>query len=152
MAPEWLRLPLVILATVATVIASQAVISGAYSMTRQCMQLGFLPRLTVRHTSNTEEGQIYVPQVNTALMIGVLVLVFAFKTSTIWPRRMASRSPARFSAPACWRRWCSAASSIGRARPRSRCSALVPDRGVFFAANTLKVLEGGWVPLILGWG
>ncbi len=81
MAPHWLRLPMVVLATVATVIASQAVISGAYSMARQCMQLGFLPRMTVRHTSTTEEGQIYVPQVNTALVVGVLVLVFAFKTS-----------------------------------------------------------------------
>ncbi|MDR3533862.1 MAG: KUP/HAK/KT family potassium transporter, partial [Rhodopila sp.] len=81
LGPGWLRLPLVILATMATVIASQAVISGAYSMTRQCMQLGFLPRMTVRHTSNTEEGQIYVPQVNTMLLVGVLILVGAFKTS-----------------------------------------------------------------------
>ena len=81
LAPVWARLPLVILATVATVIASQAVISGAYSMTRQCMQLGFLPRMTVRHTSITEEGQIYVPQVNSALAVGVLILVFAFKSS-----------------------------------------------------------------------
>src|SRR6202035_127583 len=81
LAPAWARLPLVILATMATVIASQALISGAYSMTRQCMQLGFLPRMTVRHTSLTEEGQIYVPQVNAALAIGVLILVLAFKTS-----------------------------------------------------------------------
>ena len=77
----WLRLPMVILATAATVIASQAVISGAFSMARQCMQLGFLPRMTVRHTSNVEEGQIYVPQVNTALAVGVVLLVLAFKTS-----------------------------------------------------------------------
>ena len=70
-----------ILATAATVIASQAVISGAFSIARQCMQLGFLPRMTVRHTSATEEGQIYVPQVNAALLVGVLVLVLAFKTS-----------------------------------------------------------------------
>ena len=81
LAPDWLRLPMVILATVATVIASQALISGAYSIARQCMQLGFLPRMTVRHTSATEEGQIYVPQVNTALLVGVLVLVLAFRTS-----------------------------------------------------------------------
>src|SRR3974390_3640044 len=81
MCPEMGRVPLVLLATVATVIASQAVISGAYSIARQCMQLGFLPRMTVRHTSNTEEGQIYVPQVNTMLAIGVLILVLAFKTS-----------------------------------------------------------------------
>ena len=76
-----LRLPMVLLATAATVIASQAVISGAFSMARQCMQLGFLPRMTVRHTSNIEEGQIYVPQVNTALAVGVVLLVLAFKTS-----------------------------------------------------------------------
>ena len=81
LAPDWLRLPLVVLATAATVIASQALISGAYSMARQCMQLGFLPRMTVRHTSPTEAGQIYVPQINIALLVGVLVLVFAFRTS-----------------------------------------------------------------------
>ena len=79
MAPEWSRVLLVILATAATVIASQAVISGAYSAARQCMQLGYLPRLTLVHTSTTEEGQIYVPQVNTALLIGVLVLVVVFR-------------------------------------------------------------------------
>ena len=80
-APDWTRLPMVILATVATVIASQAMISGAYSMARQCMQLGFLPRMTVRHTSTMEEGQIYLPQVNAAMLVGVLILVLAFKTS-----------------------------------------------------------------------
>ena len=68
------------LATAATVIASQALISGAFSMARQCMQLGFLPRMTVRHTSATEEGQIYVPQINSALLVGVLVLVLAFRS------------------------------------------------------------------------
>ena len=83
LGPAWTRFPMVGLATVATVIASQAVISGAFSMTRQCMQLGFLPRMTVRHTSTTEEGQIYVPQVNGALMVGVVILVMAFKTSKI---------------------------------------------------------------------
>ena len=67
------RLPMVALATMATIIASQAVISGAYSITRQCMQLGFLPRMTVRHTSMAEEGQIYVPQVNTMLAVGVVL-------------------------------------------------------------------------------
>ena len=64
LGPDWAGLPLVILATMATVIASQAMISGAYSVTRQCVQLGFLPRMTVRHTSTMEEGQIYMPQVN----------------------------------------------------------------------------------------
>jgi len=77
LGPDWLRLPMVILATCATVIASQALISGAFSVTRQCMQLGFFPRMTVLHTSNTEEGQIYIPQVNLILAAGVLLLVFA---------------------------------------------------------------------------
>ena len=81
LAPQVLRLPLVVLATLATVIASQALISGAYSVARQCMQLGFLPRMTVRHTSQTEEGQIYVPQINAALAVGVLLLVLSFKSS-----------------------------------------------------------------------
>ena len=76
-----LRLPLVVLATVATIIASQAMISGAFSIARQCVQLGFLPRLVVRHTSETEEGQIYLPQVNFALLAGVLILVLSFHTS-----------------------------------------------------------------------
>ena len=81
LAPGWLRLPLVVLATAATIIASQAMISGAYSIARQCVQLGFLPRLVVRHTSETEEGQIYLPQVNAALLLGVMILVVSFRDS-----------------------------------------------------------------------
>src|SRR6185312_6476747 len=81
MGPAWTTLPMVVLATAATVIASQAMISGAYSMARQCVQLGFLPRLTVRHTSTVEEGQIYLPQVNAIMLVGVTILVLAFKTS-----------------------------------------------------------------------
>ena len=81
LCPKWLQLPMVILATAATVIASQAMISGAYSMARQCVQLGFLPRLVVRHTSTHEEGQIYMPQVNSAMLVGVIILVLAFKSS-----------------------------------------------------------------------
>ena len=70
-----------VLATVATVIASQAVITGAYSVTRQAIQLGLIPRLAIRHTSETHEGQIYIPRVNTALLLGVLLLVAIFRTS-----------------------------------------------------------------------
>jgi len=151
MAPEWCRLSLVILATAATVIASQAVISGAYSATRQCMQLGFLPRLTVHHTSNTEEGQIYVPQVNTALMIGVLALVILFKTSDNLASAYGIAVTGTFLCTAVlamvvFRRqfkW-------SRAAAISVFGTLFLIDGVFFAANTLKVVEGGWVPLILG--
>jgi KUP system potassium uptake protein len=151
LAPEWCRLALVILATVATVIASQAVISGAYSATRQCMQLGFLPRLTVRHTSNVEEGQIYVPQVNTALLIGVLALVVVFKTSDNLASAYGIAVTGTFICTAVlamvvFRRefhWSRAASV-------AVFGSLFLIDGVFFAANTLKVIEGGWVPLILG--
>ncbi len=151
MAPEWCRLALVLLATAATVIASQAVISGAYSATRQCMQLGFLPRLTVRHTSNMEEGQIYVPRVNAALMIGVLALVVLFKTSDNLASAYGIAVTGTFL--------CTAMLAMVVFRRQfgwSRASAvavfgtLFLIDGVFFAANTLKIVEGGWVPLILG--
>ena len=151
MAPHALGLPMVVLATVATVIASQAVISGAYSMTRQCMQLGFLPRMTVRHTSNTEEGQIYVPQVNTMLAIGVLILVLAFKTSDNLAAAYGIAVTGTFLctcvlAVVVFRRqfhW-------SRAAAISVFGAFFLIDSVFFSANTLKVVEGGWVPLVLG--
>jgi KUP system potassium uptake protein len=153
MSPEWSRLALVILATAATVIASQAVISGAYSATRQCMQLGFLPRLTVKHTSNVEEGQIYVPKVNSSLMIGVIALVLVFKSSDALASAYGIAVTGTFI--------CTAALAMvvfrrqfGWSRTASIAvfgSLFVLD-GVFFAANTLKIFEGGWVPLILGIG
>jgi KUP system potassium uptake protein len=151
LAPEWLRLPMVILATVATIIASQAVISGAYSMTRQCMQLGFLPRMSVRHTSNTEEGQIYVPQVNTMLAIGVLILVLAFKTSDNLAAAYGIAVTGTFLCT------CVLAMVVFRRQFHWSRAAAISVFGlfflidaVFFSANTLKVLEGGWVPLVLG--
>ncbi len=151
LGPTWLRLPLVILATVATVIASQAVISGAYSMTRQCMQLGFLPRMTVRHTSNTEEGQIYVPQVNTMLLVGVLILVGAFKTSDNLAAAYGIAVTGTFL--------CTAVLAMVVFRRQFHWSRLAAVTvfglfflvdGVFFAANSLKIIEGGWVPLAMG--
>ena len=150
-APPWLQLPLVILATAATVIASQALISGAYSIARQCMQLGFLPRMTVRHTSPTEEGQIYVPQINSALMLGVLVLVFAFKTSDNLAAAYGIAVTGTFICT------CILALEVFRKQfgwsPAAVFGAfgffLVVDT-VFFAANLLKVPEGGYVPLVLG--
>src|SRR5262249_59212307 len=82
LVPEVLVLPMVVLATAATVIASQAVITGAYSLVRQAIQLGFLPRLAILHTSEAHSGQIYIPRVNTALLVGVLLLVGLFRTSS----------------------------------------------------------------------
>src|SRR3712207_3106042 len=79
--PEWARIPVVLLATMAAVIASQAVISGAFSVTRQAVQLGFLPRLTVHHTSEEEVGQVYTPAINTLLFVAVVALVIGFGSS-----------------------------------------------------------------------
>ena len=151
LGPDWLQLPMVILATVATVIASQALISGAYSIARQCMQLGFLPRMTVRHTSATEEGQIYVPQINTALMVGVLVLVFAFKTSDNLAAAYGIAVTGTFI--------CTCILAIEVFRDQFHWSKLAVYGAfgfffvidcLFFAANLLKVPEGGYVPLVLG--
>jgi KUP system potassium uptake protein len=148
MAPEWSRLLLVLMATAATVIASQAVISGAYSATRQCMQLGLLPRLTVMHTSTMEEGQIYVPQVNAALLVGVVILVALFKTSSSLASAYGIAVTGTFM--------CDTTLAMVVFRRQfnwSRTAAVAIFGGLFlidatfFSANTLKFIEGGWVPL-----
>jgi KUP system potassium uptake protein len=90
--PDWALLPMVVLATAATVIASQAVITGAYSLTRQAIQLGLLPRMEIRHTSETQVGQIFMPRVNTLLLFGVLLLVAPCSARRAhWPPPTASR-------------------------------------------------------------
>ena len=149
--PVWLRLPMVLLATLATVIASQAVISGAFSIARQCMQLGFLPRMMVRHTSTMEEGQIYVPQVNTALAIGVVLLVLAFKSSENLASAYGIAVTGTFLCDTVL------AMVVFRRQFRwSRVAAVSVFGGlflvdlVFFSANTVKIIEGGWVPLAFG--
>jgi KUP system potassium uptake protein len=151
LGPHWLRLPMVALATLATVIASQALISGAFSIARQCMQLGFMPRMTVRHTSQTEEGQIFLPQVNNALLIGVLVLVLVFRSSDSLASAYGIAVTGTFLCT------CVLATIVFRREFHwSRTLALavfgtffVID-SVFFAANALKVVQGGWVPLAIG--
>ena len=151
MGPAWSRFPMVILATAATVIASQAMISGAFSIARQCMQLGFLPRMTVHHTSNVEEGQIYLPQINTALAVGVVLLVLAFKTSDSLASAYGIAVTGTFLCTAIlamvvFRRqyhW-------SRAAAVSVFGALFVIDLTFFAANTVKIVEGGWVPLAMG--
>ncbi|MFC7475065.1 potassium transporter Kup [Dankookia sp. GCM10030260] len=153
LAPEMLRLPLVVLATVATVIASQSMISGAFSIARQCVQLGFLPRLVVRHTSDTEEGQIYLPQVNFALLAGVLILVLSFHSSDHLAAAYGIAVTGTFV--------CTSALAILVFRRQFRWPAaavaavfvplLVID-AAFFASNVLKIPEGGYVPLVLGAG
>jgi KUP system potassium uptake protein len=148
MVPDSLQIPMVVLATLATVIASQALISGAYSITRQCMQLGFLPRMTVKHTSQTEQGQIFVPQINTGLMVGVLLLVIMFKSSASLASAYGIAVTGTFLCT------CVLATIVFRREFKwSRALALtvfgcffVLD-GLFFGANALKIVDGGWVPL-----
>ena len=151
MAPEALRLPLVGLATAATVIASQALISGAFSIARQCMQMGFLPRMAVSHTSETEEGQIYVPQINVALMVGVLILVLSFRSSDALASAYGIAVTGTFLCT------CVLAAVVFRRQfgwPRWLALGVFGGffamDGLFFAANALKIPEGGWVPLLLG--
>ena len=151
LAPHWLQLPLVILATLATVIASQALISGAFSIARQCMQMGFLPRMTVLHTSQTEEGQIYVPQINAALLVGVLILVFAFRSSNNLAAAYGIAVTGTFICT------CILAMVVFRRQFKWSRPVAAAVFGfffvldcTFFAANMLKIPEGGWVPLVLG--
>ncbi|KWV95744.1 potassium transporter Kup [Erythrobacter sp. AP23] len=151
LASEEFRLPLVILATVATFIASQAVISGAFSITHQAMQLGFMPRLSIRHTSETEAGQIYIPVVNWALMVAVIILVLTFQTSS----NLASAYGIAVTGAVTidtllmgvlfvgvwkWKWWYAAPVVI---------FFLIID-GAYFAANLFKVPDGGWFPLVVG--
>jgi len=153
LAPEWFRLPLVFLATAATIIASQAMISGAYSVARQCVQLGFLPRLVVRHTSETEEGQIYLPQVNFALLAGVVLLVLVFQNSDSLAAAYGLAVTGTFL--------CTSTLAFIVFRQRFGWSAahvalvfgplFLLDLG-FFLSNVLKIPQGGYVPLMIGAG
>ena len=153
LCPEPLRLPLVALATLATIIASQSMISGAFSIARQCMQMSFLPRMTVQHTSQTEEGQIYLPQVNAALLVGVLILVLTFRDSESLAAAYGIAVTGTFLcttilAMVVFRRdfgW-------SRLAAGGVFGALFVIDAVFFASNALKIPDGGWVPLLLGLG
>ncbi|WP_408906164.1 potassium transporter Kup [Roseomonas mucosa] len=151
LAPDWMRLPMVVLATLATIIASQAMISGAFSIARQCVQLGLLPRLVVKHTSETEEGQIYVPQVNFSLLAGVVVLVVAFRNSDSLAAAYGIAVTGTFLATSCL------AGIVFHRNFRWSWPLVVAvflplfllDLA-FFISNVLKVPDGGWVPLLLG--
>jgi KUP system potassium uptake protein len=148
--PEWSRLPMVVLATAATVIASQAVISGAFSVTRQAVNLGFLPRLTIRHTSRREIGQVYVPGVNWGIFVAVVALVVGFGSSTALASAYGIAVTGTlaidtvlffFVVRVLWRKplWLALAGAAG---------FLTVDLA-FFAANLTKVVHGGWFPLAI---
>ena len=147
--PSWARLPLVLLATVATVIASQAVISGAFSVTRQAVALGFLPKLRIRHTSDAE-GQVYVPAVNAVLFVAVVGLVLGFQTST---RLAAAYGIAVTGTLAIDTILFFVVARTLWHKPRwlvvSGAAAFLVVDLAFFGANLPKVIHGGWFPLAL---
>jgi KUP system potassium uptake protein len=151
--PQWARMPMVVLATIATVIASQAVISGAYSLSRQGVRLGYLPRLTVRHTSAREVGQIYVPAVNWALFAAVVALVLGFRSS--------GRLAAAYGIAVSGTFVITTLLFLVVARRRWRWPAWAIwvlgivfgiVEGTFFTANLSKIHHGGWLPLVIAAG
>ena len=151
LVPEALLLPLVVLATAATVIASQAVITGAYSLVRQAIQLGLLPRLAIVHTSAEYSGQIYLPRVNTALLVGVMLLVGLFHTSSALASAYGIAVATTMVVDGVlgfiviWKLW--------RWPVWKAAGLMVPlviVDATFFSANLLKLLEGAWVPLLFG--
>lgn len=152
-APDWALYPLVGLATLATVIASQAVISGAFSVTRQAMQLGFVPRMEVQHTSDKEAGQIYLPAVNWGLMLAVMILVLGFKSSNnlaaaygiaVTGDMVITSILATVVVARVWK-W-------GWWRAVALFSCFLAVELVFLVANILKIPDGGWFPLVAGLG
>ena len=152
LAPRVLLYPLVALATMAAIIASQALISGAFSLTQQAVQLGYSPRVNIIHTSKTEAGQIYIPEVNTALMIGCLLVVLGFRSSSALGAAYGIAVTGTMAittilfymlARSRWNWSCAEGRSAAAVSSSSSISA-------FFSSNALKILHGGWVPIIIG--
>ncbi|HEX4826715.1 MAG TPA: potassium transporter Kup, partial [Xanthobacteraceae bacterium] len=151
LVPETLLLPMVALATAATVIASQAVITGAYSLVRQAIQLGLLPRLAILHTSASQAGQIYIPRVTGALLVGVLLLVGLFRTSSALASAYGIAVATTMVVDGLlafiviWKFWHWPLWRVGLV-----VAPLVLVDVVFFSANLLKLLEGAWAPILFG--
>ncbi|WP_415037004.1 potassium transporter Kup [Azonexus sp.] len=150
-APEWALYPLIGLATLATVIASQSVISGAFSVTRQAMQLGFVPRMEILHTNENEQGQIYLPAVNWGLMVAVMVLVLGFQSSNnlaaaygiaVTGDMVITSILATVVVAKVW--------GWGWWRAGALFACFLSVELLFLAANILKIPDGGWFPLVAG--
>jgi KUP system potassium uptake protein len=150
MTPNWAQVPIVFLATAATIIASQAVITGTYSLSQQAIQLGLLPRLEIRHTSEAQAGQIYMPRINMFLLIGVLFLLVLFRSSTALAGAYGIAVTGTMVTTAIlaflfiWKTW--------QWNPIAAAAVVAPFLIVdlvFFFANLLKIAHGGWFPLVL---
>lgn len=151
LGPHWMQIPMIVLSTMATVIASQAGISGGFSLCRQLIQLGYLPRMRITHTNKDEEGQIFLPEFNRFLMVGALLLVVAFRSSDALASAYGIAVTGTFMCT------CVLAMVVFRRQYHwSRAAAAATFGGffimdsVFFASNALKIPQGGWVPVLLG--
>jgi KUP system potassium uptake protein len=151
MAPSWGLYPMVVLSTIATVIASQALISGVFSLTRQAIQLGYIPRLSITHTSKDEIGQIYVPMMNWVLLVCTIWLVLTFRSSSnlaaayglaVTGTMVITTILAYFVARRCW--------GWGRIPALAVVLGFLLVDVAFFAANLVKIPDGGWFPLLVG--
>ena len=151
LAPEWALFPLIALATLSTVIASQAVITGAFSVSRQALQLGYLPRMHIQHTSESTQGQVYMPRINWGLMVGVMALVLTFKSSgnlaaaygiAVTGDMVITTLLAAIVFHEIW--------GWGKLRTGLLVSLFLVIDLAFFSANVLKIPDGGWVPLLIG--
>jgi KUP system potassium uptake protein len=151
LAPSWALYPLVALATMATVIASQAMISGAFSLTRQAVQLGYLPRVEIIHTSSSSIGQIYIPSVNWLLMLATIALVLSFGTSSNLAAAYGVAVTTTMlittllASVVAWRLW---KWPLWAVILETACFLAVDV--AFFGANMVKLLQGGWIPLAMG--
>ena len=151
MAPGWLLIPIVVLATLAAIIASQALISGAFSLTRQAVQLGYSPRMNIDHTSSAEAGQVYVPQVNWALMVCTVAIVIGFKTSASLAAAygiavtLTMIITALLLHTVAVERW-----KWPRPIAYTVTALFLSVDLTFFGANALKIAQGGWLPLAIG--
>ncbi len=152
-APAWAHYPLVLLAVFATIIASQAVISGVYSITQQAVQLGQLPRMEVRHTSATDYGQIYVPQMNLYLCVGVVLIVLIFRSSDSLAAAYGIAVTGVMVISTIL------ASLVALRRWKWPLQLIIPIFGplalidlAFLASNSLKIVQGGWLPLLIAGG
>ncbi|MBC7756550.1 MAG: potassium transporter Kup [Bdellovibrio sp.] len=151
LAPEWLLIPLILLATISTVIASQAVITGAFSISRQALQLGYLPRMHIQHTSESEQGQVYMPRINWGLMVATMVLVVGFGSSgklaaaygiAVTGNMVMTTLLASIVFREIWR-WSKFKTVI-------LVTLFLVIDFAFFGASLLKIPDGGWVPLLVG--
>ena len=153
LAPSFLQIPLLLLATMAAIIASQALISGAFSLTQQSVQLGYSPRVTIVHTSEQQSGQIYIPEINTLLAVGTILVVLGFKSSSALAAAYGIAVTGTMAITTllfheiCVVRW-----QWPKWRAATLAGVFLTIDLAFLGANVLKVLDGGWVPLVVALG